>query len=381
MTFKLSSFSILTVFICLSIIGLSLVPLLSVQLKPSESLPTIHVNYRWQDASAKVIEQEVTSELEGIFNTVKGVKNISSSSDKGTGSISLKFKDDTNMDAVRFELANLIRQSYSKLPDGVSYPNLSLSATNENKSPILSYSIHANESPYYIKKYAEKHILPKLSTIKGVNNVNIYGAAPFEWVITYNSNKLLELNLSVSDIENAIDSYLREQELGNGLVQTLNKADNEINLKLTFNLEKTINWKEIPIKKVGTRIIYLENIANVDYKEAKPRGYYRINGLNIVNMTVYAEQGVNTIDLAKSIKAQVVGLGKQLDTGYSIKLTQDSTEYIVEELQKIQKRTLYALLILLLLILIINRIFKYLIILFLSIITNLLIAVIFYYLM
>ncbi|TWO31574.1 efflux RND transporter permease subunit [Seonamhaeicola sediminis] len=380
MTFKLSSFSILTVFICLSIIGLSLVPLLSVQLKPSESLPTIHVNYRWQDASAKVIEQEVTSELEGIFNTVKGVKNISSSSDKGTGSISLKFKDDTNMDAVRFELANLIRQSYSKLPDGVSYPNLSLSATNENKSPILSYSIHANESPYYIKKYAEKHILPKLSTIKGVNNVNIYGAAPFEWVITYNSNKLLELNLSVSDIENAIDSYLREQELGNGLVQTLNKADNEINLKLTFNLEKTINWKEIPIKKVGTRIIYLENIANVDYKEAKPRGYYRINGLNIVNMTVYAEQGVNTIDLAKSIKAQVVGLGKQLDTGYSIKLTQDSTEYIVEELQKIQKRTLYALLILLLLILIINRSFKYLIILFLSIITNLLIAVIFYYL-
>src|SRR5690606_7431396 len=157
MKFKFSSFSVLTIFICLSIIGASLIPLLSVQLTPSKTLPSININYSWQDASAKVMEQEVTSKLEGVFNTVKGIKALSSTSDKGRGTISLKFKSHTNMDAVRFELANLIRQSYSELPEGVSYPNLSLSAANKNKLPILSYSIHANESPYYIKKYAETH--------------------------------------------------------------------------------------------------------------------------------------------------------------------------------------------------------------------------------
>ncbi len=353
---------------------------MSVQLKPSKALPSIHVSYRWQDASAKVIEQEVTSELEGVFNTIKGVKNITSTSDKGRGNISLKFKNNTNIDAVRFELANLIRQSYPKLPEGVSYPSLSLSAANENKSPILSYSIHANESPYYIKKYAEKHILPKLTTIKGVNKVNVYGASPFEWVITYNSDKLQQLNLSVNDIQNAINNHLREQELGKGVFKNSNSTDNEINLKLSYSPEGSIQWAKIPITKLGTRIVYLENIATVNYKEAKPNGYYRINGLNTINMTVYAEQDVNTINLAKSVREQIINTNKQLDAGYNIRLTQDSTEYIVEELQKIQKRTLYAFLILLLLILIINRSFKYLAILFLSIITNLLIAVIFYYL-
>ncbi|WP_308990445.1 efflux RND transporter permease subunit [Mariniflexile litorale] len=381
MNFKFSSFSILTVFICLSIIGASLIPLLSLQLAPSKTLPSIHVSFSWQDASAKVMEQEVTSKLEGVFNTVKGIKDISSTSYKGWGNIAIQFKKNSNMDALRFEIANLIRQSYPELPEGVSYPSLSLSAANENMVPILSYSIHANENPYYIKKYAETYISPQLSTLKGVNQVNIYGAVPFEWVIEYNTNTLLQLNMSVNDIQSAINVYLNEQELGSGMFRVNKEGyDHEIVLNLSYKPDTDINWAKIPIKKIGNRIVYLGNIATVTYKEANVTSYYRINGLNIINMTVYAEQGVNTIDLANSVKEKVDDLSKELDTGYSIKLTQDTTEFVVEELQKIQKRTLFSFLILLILILLINRSFKYLAILFLSIITNLLIAINFYYL-
>ena len=381
MKLKFSSFSILTVFICLSIIGISLIPFLSIQLTPSKTKPTININFRWQDASAKVIEQEVTSKLEGVFNTVKGIKKISSTSDKGRANIAITFKSNTNLDVVRFELSNLIRQSYAELPDGVTYPNMSLSAPNENKSPILSYNINANESPYYIKKYAEQHLLPKLSTIKGVNKVNVYGAAPFEWVIVYDTKALYQLKLSVNEIQSAINTYLDTKELGNGVFKrTNNSVDHELSLNLSYKPETEINWNTIPIKKIANRVIYLGNIAKVTYKEADVTSYYRINGLNTINMTIYAEQDVNTIDLGNTVKAKVIDLDQTLDTGYSIKLTHDTTEYVVEEIQKIQKRTLYSFLILLVLILMINRSFKYLAVLFLSIITNLLIAVVFYYL-
>ena len=377
---RLSSFTVLTIFICLSIIGASLIPLLSVQLTPTRANKSLRVNFGWQDASAKVMEQEVTSKLEGVFNTVQGIKSISSTSRKGSGSVSMGFKEDVDMDAIRFEVANLIRQSYSELPDGVSYPSLSKSSTNENTSPILSYSINASENPHYIKKFTENNILPKLTTIKGVNKVNVYGAAPFEWVIEYDSKKLFQLNISVGDIQNAINTYLQKRELGNALIQSENNSsDQEIVLMLTHKPENQIDWNSIPIKKIQNRIIYLKNIAKVTYKEGKVDAYYRINGLNTVNMTIYAEKGVNTIDLAKTVRTVVDDLKKGLQSGYAIKLTQDTTEFIVEELQKIQKRTLFSFLILLVLIVIINRSFKYLTVLFLSIITNLLIAVIFYY--
>ena len=377
---KLSSFTVLTIFICLSIIGASLIPLLSVQLTPTRTNKSLNVSFGWQDASAKVMEQEVTSKLEGVFNTVRGIKAISSTSRKGSGSISMDFKKQVDMDAIRFEIANLIRQSYSELPEGVSHPSLSKSTANENTSPIVSYSINANESPHYIKKFTENHILPKLTTIKGINKVDVYGAAPFEWVIEYDSKKLVQLHISVGDIQNAIRTYLQKRELGNALVQSENKeADQEIALVLTHKDEGYIDWNHIPIKKINNRIIYLKNIAKTRYKEGKVDAYYRVNGLNTVNMVVYAEKDINTIDLAKTVRAAVDDLKKGLPTGYVIKMTQDTTEFIVEELQKIQKRTLFSFLILLVLIVLINRSVKYLTVLFLSIVSNLLIAVIFYY--
>lgn len=380
MEFKFSSFSIITVFVCLSIIGASCIPLLNIQLTPTETLPSINVYYSWQDASAKVIEQEVTAKLEGIFNTVKGVKEMSSTSNKGNGSIQIRFKKNTNMDAVRFELASLIRQLYSDLPEGVSYPRLSSTASNENKSPILSYSINANESPYYIKKYAQQQIVPKLSILKGVNQVNINGAAPYEWVIKYDANKLVQLKLSVDELSQAINNYLEKQDLGTAVFGSENNIVNhEISIALSFKPDEDLSWSKIPVKNIGNRIIYLESLASVNFQEADVKTYYRVNGLNTVNLTVYSEKGVNTIDLANRVRAAMAEIQKQKKTNYSIKLIQDTTEYTTNELHKIQIRTLFSFGILLILIVIINRNLKYLAVLFLGLISNLLIAVIFYY--
>ncbi|MRX70074.1 Multidrug efflux pump subunit AcrB [Flavobacterium resistens] len=376
---KFSSFSILACFACLCIIGASMIPLLSVQLNPTKLLPSVSVSFSWHDASAKVIEQEVTSKLEGVFNTVNGIKEINSTTNKENGSINIKFKKNTDLDAVRFEIANLIRQTYTELPEGVSYPQLSISGANENNSPVLAYSINANESPYLIKKYAENQLLPKLAIIKGVNKVFVYGADPFDWCIKYDSDKLIQLSISVNEIENAIRQYFQTQQLGNGSLISKNNAETEqISVVLNYKFEKDIDWDKIPIKKIGNRIIYLKNIAEVQLKEAPMKSYFRINGKNSINMVVYAENGANTIEVANTVKEEIEHLKKEINEQYSLKLTNDTSEYITKELQKIQEKMLFSLLILFFLILITSRSFKHILILFLSIIANLLIAVIFY---
>jgi multidrug efflux pump subunit AcrB len=103
--YQLSSFSILIIFILLMIVGASLLLLLNVHLTPSRSLPGLSVKYLWPDALARVIEQEVTAKLEGLFSSVKGTKGVSSVSYKGSGRINLSFKKTVNLDAARFEVA------------------------------------------------------------------------------------------------------------------------------------------------------------------------------------------------------------------------------------------------------------------------------------
>jgi multidrug efflux pump subunit AcrB len=302
---KLSSFSVLTIFICLTIVGISLIPSLSIQLKPNRPSKSMSVNFSWHKASSKVIEQEVTSKLEGLFNSVSGIKEITSTSRKGSGSINLTFKKEVEIDVVRFELANIIRQNYQKLPTGVGYPQLSMRGGSERQTPILSYTINANESPYFIKKYAENHILSKLSKIDGVHQVSLFGAAPFEWVITYNADQLFQYNISIQEATGAINSYIGKQQLGKGVITPgKDAADKEIPMQYIYKSTNEFSWEEIPIKKIGQRILFLKDIAKVRFKEGAVNAYYRINGLNTLNFAVYPRKGINTIRLSKQVKQQ-----------------------------------------------------------------------------
>ena len=378
----ISSFSILIIFILLMIIGACLLPLLNVQLNPSRSLPQLSVGYSWPNASARVIEQEVTSRLEGLFSSVKGIKEVSSVSSKGSGRIDLSFKKTVNLDAVRFEIASLIRQAYSELPGQVSFPELSMSTSGQNTQPILTYTLNASASPYFIQKYAEDHLVPELSVLSGVSGVKVYGATPFEWEIVFNRDKIQVLEISSSEIAQSIQNYFREEYLGQGVISGFNEQENTITgLYLKNGTNDSIVWQTIPIKKIGGRVILLGDLATVKYREQQASSYFRINGLNTINMVVYPEDRVNNLRLAKLVKEEVALLQANLPAGYSLLLVNDSTEYIQKELDKVFIRTIFSLLILLVFVLIISRQVKYLFLIAASIIANLFVACIFYYIL
>ncbi|HEY3373047.1 MAG TPA: efflux RND transporter permease subunit [Prolixibacteraceae bacterium] len=375
-----SSFSILIIFLLLMILGVSVLPLLNVQLMPSRSLPGLSVSYRWPDASARVIEQEVTSKLEGLFSSIKGIRDVSSVSAKGYGSINLSFKKKVNLDAVRFEVASLIRQIYPTLPEQVSFPELSMSSGGENSSPLLTYTLNASASPFFIQKFAEEHLVPKLSVIPGISGVKVYGATPFEWEIRFNSQKIQELGIRSENIAQSISNYFRKDFLGQGAVSGI-KTDSQTitGYYLSNSQSDSINWRFIPVKKVKDRMILLGDIATIIHKEQQASSYFRINGLNTINMIVYPDDKVNNLHLAKEVKRQVEALKAELPLGYSMLLANDNTQYLDEELNKIGERVFLSLLILLTFVLLISQQVRYLLLIMISIIANLVIACIFYY--
>jgi multidrug efflux pump subunit AcrB len=378
--YRFSSFSIVIVFVCLCIAGLSLIPLLNIQLNPSRAAARFSVSFQWPEASARVVEQEVTSRLEGLFSSVKGITNISSVSRKGSGSVNLQFKDEVDLNMVRFEVAGLIRQVYQELPEQVSYPQISMSTSGNNAQAVLSYTLNASLSPHYIQQYGEKAILPVLAKVPGVDKVNIYGASPFEWAIEFDVDKARQLGISGDDITSSIQGYFRKGSLGKGMsYQPGYTYLNESSLMFSVQPSDSVDWNNIPVKKAGQRIISLGDIAGIKYKEQEPSSYYRINGLNTINIVIYPEEDVNTIQVGRDIKAAVTSITEDLPAGYNLLLSYDATEYLSKELGKISLRTLFSLVILLAFVLVVSRKFRYLLIILLSIIANLLIACIFYY--
>ena len=114
------AFSVLLIMAALTVVGAAMLPMLSIQYTPTTPQRGIGIYFSWPDASARLVEQHVTSRIEGALSTVSGNTGISSTSSKGSGSIWLSFAKGTDMTAARFEVATTIRNQVSKVSDIIS---------------------------------------------------------------------------------------------------------------------------------------------------------------------------------------------------------------------------------------------------------------------
>jgi multidrug efflux pump subunit AcrB len=253
-----------------------------------------------------------------------------------------------------------------------------MSTAGSNIPPIMTYSINASSSSMYIKEYAENNIVPKLSMIEGVNHISLYGATPYEWEIKFKISELAHLGLKGNDISNAIRNYFRRDRLGMVQERAVNGNEKLLAVSLQSNFKDEVDWSKIPIKKMGERLLYLTDVATLRHKEKQPTSYFRINGLNSINMVIYPEKSINTIDLAKKLRNIMEELKEQLPNGFSFMLAHDSTKYVEKDLNRIAKRTFFSVLILLLFVLGISKQVRYLLLILISLFANVSIAIIFY---
>ena len=170
---NLSSFTLIVTFVCLSLIGVVLVPLLPVKLAPSRTLPGLTVSFSMPGNSSRVIEAEVTSKLEAMMARVKGIRKVNSTSDNGSGSISLELDKHADIDVTRFEVSTIIRQTWPQLPEGVSYPQISTRRSDDKASrPFITYTLNAPANPILIQQYAEENIKPVLGEARIFRSFN-----------------------------------------------------------------------------------------------------------------------------------------------------------------------------------------------------------------
>lgn len=379
---KLSSFSIIVAFICLALIGLALIPLLPVRLNPSRNMPEFTVFFSMPNSSSRIVEMEVTSKLEAMLARIRGVKELSSMSDNGSGIITVRLDKHANLEATRFEASTAIRQLWPQLPKGVSYPVISMqTAGTSATAPFLTYTLNAPSSPILIQRYAERYIRPHLADVDGVYKIELNGATPMEWRLEYDSEQLRTLGVSTTDILQAISLHYNKNFLGTHEIEQNDGSMHWIRLAMVpENNGRSFDASCIIVTSAHGKLFHLDELVRVKHEEEEPQGYFRINGLNSVYLSVTAEETANQLEVGRHVRQKMERIRQSLPDGYEVHLSYDATEYIQEELSKIYMRTGLTVLILLVFIWFITRRIRYMLLIVSSLVLNIAIAVIFYYL-
>lgn len=391
------TFSILLTLCILLLIGVALIPGLDVADKPRPRQgSTLTISYSWKGASAKVIEQNVTSRIEGMVSAVSGVESVESVSYFGSGRVKVQLKKGVSVSGVKFEIASLLRQTRDRLPEGVSWPTLSggevVTSYNdpEKNKPLLTWQINAGMPDREIRKRAEEELQPLLERIEGVSSVTVSGGTDFYLEISYDAEQLAMYRLNASDIEETIRNFMgRENIVGDVLQEDETGSRSRITLQLSIDPDQ-VTLESLPIKTIDGKIVYLNHLARCEWREREPGSYYRVNGMNTVYLNVWAEEDANLNLLSAKVKEAVERFEQRSENSdikekvkgkneeLHFQLNYDRAEEQYEAFHTTMIRSGLSLLILLLFVWLSRRNVRYLSIIAISLLANLLMAVIVY---
>ena len=322
----------LLVMAALSVLGLMSLPGLKVQYLPSTEGRSLTVTYSYPYASAESVEAEATSLIEGALAGLRGVTDIRSSSSKGSGSVTVTFRKGTDMSSARFEVASAIRNIRDDLPSDLSYPTVAMSRSREQSSIV--YQVNGNLPSREITKFLEEHVLWRLSSIGGVDRVDVDGDNPFQWTVVFDADKARSAGVTAEDIVNALRSQNIVHDIG-----TVKNEDGMISVLLSE--EPQDGFATIPIKNADGRIIHLEDIADWKFEESLPSRYFRINGLNTVTLSIGLASSENLLSTASAVRSCMHELEASFPQGVSSMLAYDASEYVSGEISKVLKRTAF----------------------------------------
>lgn len=384
-----SPFTMILVAVIAVVAGIAVIPLLDVEPEPRPRQgKTLKVVFSWPDASPKVIEQNVTSRIEGVVAAVKGVKSVSSVSNFGRGEVVIELKPKTNVSAAKFEIASALRQIYRKFPEKVSYPELTggevvaKSGKVEKEKLLLTYQLNASMKDDRLKEYVSQQMEPALKGIDGVRRIEITGGTGKYVEISYDPLKLRASGITVDDIEGAVRSFMGRSEIVGELTVSPPGRPGACGERRALYLDVERFDKPLermPVKNIDGTVVYLGDLASYEYKDRLPWSYYRLNGLSTIYLNIYTDADASLIRLSHTLRDCIDELGAGLKKGVFLSLTYNAAEKTESELNTLVRRSLMSLLILLVFVWFIRRRWKYLFIICATLVANILIAVLVYW--
>lgn len=378
-----SPYTLNILFILFALIGLTLVSRLTVKLNPGRTADALTISFSYPGSAPQVVEHEVTAVLEGTLSTLSGIRHIESNSSFGYGYLVLETERGTNIETLRFHILSLIKDVWQHLPTGVGYPEISAGRQEKtDRQLLISYTLNGNVSTYELKTYAEKHIQQVLSEVKGISGIESHGATPYEWHFKYNSERLRQYGLTPSQLSYALMQWQEVDGVGtaSAILPDSSKISMPVSLAYANNSEMDKDWRDIPLTNLNGTIIHLGDVAEMEIVQQQPDSYFRINGKNTVSINVYATPASNQIALANEVYKAEQKVTTHLPQGWNMIKMYDSSEYLRREIGKTSRRIAAAVVLLLLFVLLVQRSFRYLLLITISLTVNIAIAVIFYYL-
>jgi HAE1 family hydrophobic/amphiphilic exporter-1 len=175
---------------------------LQVELFPDIDFPLITIFTLYPSANPEAVVRDVTEPIEEAIQGISGLDEIQSTSSENLSLVLARFKIGTDMaEAERTVASNIARVS---LPSGVE--DSTIQRVNPEEFPVLQLAVLGERGSSRLQRIVDSRIVPAISAVDGVSEVDVSGAIEEELVVTVDPDKLSRLGISLAQVSNALAS-------------------------------------------------------------------------------------------------------------------------------------------------------------------------------
>ena len=293
---------IVVIFIVLLFLGFSSYKSLKYELMPDMTAPAFNVMTFYPGASPSEVESSITKKLEDVISSVENIDHIQSTSQEGVSMVGVSLKMSADIDKSVLDAQRKINAAKHLLPNGVTDPMISKITLSE--FPIINIGATASMASTDFYDLLKHTILPKLSQIEGIGEVNLIGGNEREIRVNLYPEKLRACNLSSAQVLQALQSSSLDFPTGKIINED---AQMVIRLAAKFKSIKDVENVVVNVNEYGSKVL-LKDIAEVIDCEKEPTMLTRVDGVPSIGLSVRKQSDANAIEVCKRIRNELTKL-------------------------------------------------------------------------
>lgn len=309
------------------------------ELFPDIKIPTVMVQTIYPGNPPIDMENLVTRPLEKQIESVKGIKKMTSISSQDASNVFIEFHTEVDIRKALDDVKDAVDKAKSDLPDDLPSDPM-ITDIDVSEFPVINVNLSGNFSLRELKGFAND-LKDEFEAIYEVSKVNITGITDREVKINLNPFKMAAMEVSFTDVENAIKFENLSMSGGEAKIGAIKRSVRVIG---EFTNPKQI--ENIIVKRDKGNIVYLRDIGQVVYGFKDRESYARLDKQPVVTLQVVKKSGENLLSTTEQV-FQILKDARQsqlIPDNLKITITNDQSDMVKKQINNLENSIIMGIL-------------------------------------
>ena len=326
---------------------------LNVDLLPNMNSPRLFVEIKAGERPPEEIERMFVENMESMAIRQNDVTQVSSIIKAGTARLTVEYKQNKDMDEAFLDL----QKAMGTFSQNRDIESLNITQHDPNTAPVVQIAMwhRTINDMAELRKMAENYIRNELIRLDGVAEVSLTGQEVPVLTIKTNPYRLGVFGLTMADLASRIEA--NNQSISGGRVselglQYLVKSTSLFATETDFE-NLIVSYRATIPSTTGAASnaarasenmapVFLREVADVVFENARPDNIVRINGERCIGLSVYKEMQFNTVKVVDLINTQLKVVEQALP-GYNFKVIDDQGSFIKLAINEVKNTAVLGL--------------------------------------